>query len=216
MRLDVNRLESAALGYLEQWRSYDERFSSYISDPRKPMGLRVEVLLECLNYYSISRNVQPQLKELMNYDLEGYGGAYNPEKHRQMLIILDNFKVGHCWVDNVTRLEIEFREHLDNRVRLLSLSSKVLWQKIKGNCLVFDNDARNALRTPKDDIARFYEQWEFLYQKNACLIRDVVGTTLRKPEAPVLCFSIEKYECDWFYRRVFDVYLVMLSRKKKK
>lgn len=216
MKLDRQKLEFATLDYLEQWRLYDERFNDYIDDLNKPIHLRTQVLLQCLNYYSISRNVQPKLVELMNYDFEGCGATYNPEKHRQILLVLDNFEIGNCWIDNVTRLEKELRACLDNRVRLLSLSSKVLWQKMMGNSLVFDNDARHALKTPQDNIKQFYDKWEYLYLENYDFIQSVVKDTLRKPEAPILFFSIEKYECEWFYRRVLDVYLVKLGRELKK
>lgn len=216
MKLDLQKLESATLDYLDQWRRYDERFNDYISDPTKPLNIRTKVLLQCLNYYSVSRNVQPKLTELMNYDFEGCGKAYNPKKHKQMLLVLDNFEVGSCWVDNVTRLEKEFHERLNNTVRLLSLSSKVLWQKIAGNSLIFDNDARRALKTPQDDIASFFDTWESVFTSNYDCISTIVGATLRKPEAPILYFSIEQYECEWFYRRVLDVYLVKLGRSLKK
>lgn len=213
MKLDKKLVELAVIRYINQWLNYDCRFHAYVSDSTIPMHKRRGVFLQCLNFYSISRNVQPQLKELMNYRDAGCGAGYNPEKHKKILMILDYFVPTNNWVKDVETLQKELYTKLENRVRLLSLTSKILWQKSRGSNLVFDNDARRALNTRENDIKEFYGAWTSLYNSEYNLIVKVVEDVLDRPETPVLFHNIPKYKQDWFYRRVLDIYLVTEGRK---
>ena len=213
MELDDKKLIKAAADYCEFWYKHDRKFSEFISGSHHPMSARVDVLKQCLCAYGIQRNVQPNKAELKNYD-DGYcGDNYNPEKHKVIIEVLDDFKITGSWVDDVYQLEGLLHQGLANEVRVLSLASKVLWQKVRGQYIVFDTDARLALKTANKDISAFYNEWTRVYESNLSFIVDALEKVLER--SPFMFYRYDDYRQDWFYRRILDTYLINITREVK-
>lgn len=213
--IEERLLEDATERYLEFWMNEDSDFHKYISDATKPMYLRRNMLSDCLSRYKIARNVQPQAVEFMNYDYGGCGSGMNPAKHEKILYVLDAFETSDCWANDVLKLNSKLIRALDNKVGMLSLSSKVLWQKCRGSNLVFDDDARTALNTPLKDIHRFHAKWEALYKMNLPVIKKLVNEAVNSEGMMIPPYRLSEYESDWFYRRVLDNYLIHAGRQIK-
>ncbi|WAG08744.1 hypothetical protein NRZ30_06700 [Aeromonas jandaei] len=213
MKLDEKMLSRAAKKYCDVWYDYDSQFSKYISGEHYPVNKRIETLRSFLSHYSIQRNLQPNDKNL-NYDTKGVcAGGYNMKKHQIILAELDRFKPSNDWVSDTHRFEKILVKKLSNKVSLLSLSSKVLWQKFRGQRLIYDADARKALNVADKDLQAFNENWHNLYNHNYSQI--VVSLDLVLDESPFMSFRYDDYRQDWFYRRILDTYLINLTRSKK-
>ncbi|WP_318412060.1 hypothetical protein [Photobacterium leiognathi] len=213
MILDKKMLNSAAKKYCEVWYDYDSHFSEYISGEHYAIDERVKVLRKFLSHYSINRNLQPKDKELKHYSERVCAGSYNTKKHHIILTELDSFTPSNDWVYDTLRFEKILIDKLTNEVSLLSLSSKVLWQKFRGQRLVYDADARKALNIADKDLLGFNNNWNDLYENNYLQIVDALESVLN--DSPFMCFRYDEFRQDWFYRRILDMYLINLTRSKK-
>ncbi len=213
MIIDETKLRDAARDYCKFWDEYDSKFSEYISGVHYSNSSRIDKLRECLCEYGIQRNVQPNDNELQNDIGMGCGDGYNPKKHQVILEVLDTFEHTNDWVSDIYCLEEMLYSRLKNEVRLLSLASKVLWQKVRGSYLVYDNDARKALKVRDKDISNFYIKWNALYQENYRSVVNALEAVI--DDSPFMFYRYDDFRQDWFYRRIFDTYLINLTREQK-
>jgi hypothetical protein len=96
---------------------------------------------------------------------------------------------------------------------VLSITTKLLWLKVRDPIIIYDSQARKSLGTSDGDLSGFYAAWRTRFHVHSSAIA-IACSKLS---------SVSKYSCDqtiatpdyvsrisaqpWFQGRVFDVYL---------
>ena len=97
----------------------------------------------------------------------------------------------------VTDFEKRVSEKYDDGLRKLSLSSKILWFVYRSPILIYDKNARLALKTTSGDYHSFQRAWLEAFDRQKEEIEDACARFSSAPQ-----FSER-----WFHERVFDKYL---------
>ncbi|TOG86346.1 hypothetical protein CGI92_24850, partial [Vibrio parahaemolyticus] len=63
------------------------------------------------------------------------------------------------------------------------------------------------------DISNFYIKWNALYQENYRSIVNALEAVI--DDSPFMFYRYDDFRQDWFYRRIFDTYLINLTREQK-
>lgn len=194
--------EYFSLHYLNMWLRHDRFYHESLNN-----GTREEKLISikrAATYYKVARNLPKE------HD-EGIGRA----RYEPLLEVID--KVGAYdfsgdTVKSISKIQKRISKAYGDR-GVLSITTKLLWLKIRDPIIIYDSQARKALNTEDGDLSGFYEAWrtEFDAHSNA------IATVCSKLS------GVSKYSCDktiatpayvraiskksWFQERVFDVYL---------
>lgn len=215
MTTDHVGFEYCALRYLNMWLSNEREACEALA------GDDVQVKLDALAKFAVA-----------------YGIARNlPTRHdrgekllrfQPVLEIIDEYTAddfqGTSLVENVKLVNSLISKRYE-RGSVLSLTTKLLWLKVKSPIIIYDQQARAALNTKYGEIEAFYSLWRQQFEKNKSRIEDACESL---PD-------VHKYSIDpgfgsreyvagissqaWFQERVFDIYLWhtganKLSKKK--
>ena len=96
---------------------------------------------------------------------------------------------------------------------MLSLTTKVLWLKMKWPIIIYDRQARKEIGTPVGDLEGFYTQWRKGFQlrfgKIATVCRKLgrMGAYSVNERIATSMFIHKVASTRWFHERAFDIYL---------
>lgn len=194
--------EYFSLHYLDMWLRHDRLYHESLNN-----GTRDEKLIsikKAATYYKVARNLPKA------YDEDIARARYEP-----ILRIIDKISASDFagnTAKSIGKVQQKISKAYGNR-GVLSITTKLLWLKIRNPIIIYDSQARKALNTEDGDLSGFYEAWRTEYSAHSKNIATVC-TKLS---------SVSKYSCDqtiatpayvqaisaqpWFQERVFDVYL---------
>jgi len=191
-----------SLYYLNQWLEHDKKYSEALEDGNETTKL--SALKKALSFYGIARNLPTE------YDEKKGLTRYKP-----VLDIIDSLKAEDFQdniVEKICKVEARISQKYGNK-GVLSLSTKLLWLKLKSPIIIYDNQARLALGTKVGDLDSYYNCWrkkfevhseeisnacERLYKMSKYAVDQDIGT-----KDYIQNISSEQ----WFKERVFDIYL---------
>lgn len=195
--------EYSALYYLNWWLVRDREYCSGFEGTNTQSQL--EVLRKAAVAYRVARNLP------LAYDLDAGFPRLQP--------VLDA-------INAATRSSIEGSNLVPGilRVRdaisrvyggddLLSVTTKFLWLRFKRPIIIYDGNARRALRAVDSDLQDFYSKWRAEYQ---CVQDQLRAACDLLPRLEKFCIDTDigtaayikcVADTDWFRERVFDIYL---------
>lgn len=194
--------EYFSLHYLNMWLRHDRLCHESMNN-----GNRSEKLIsikKAAAYYKVSRNLPKEYDEDAGF-----------ERYEPIVKILDGIKASSFSdnpVKSIKKVESKISTAYGGR-GVLSITTKLLWLKVRDPILIYDSQARKALNTVEGKLSEFYSAWENEYSKHSKAI-DAACAKLNE---------VAKYSCDqtiansvyvknisaelWFKKRVFDMYL---------
>lgn len=194
--------EYFSLHYLDMWLRHDRIYHESLNT-----GTREEKLIsikKAATYYKVARNLPKEHDEYIGHS------RYEP-----ILKIIDKVSASYFSGDtikSISKVQSNISKAYGDR-GVLSITTKLLWLKIRGPIIIYDSQARKALDTKNGDLSGFYKAWRTEYSAHS----NSIATACAKLS------SISKYSCDqtiatpayvksistqpWFQERVFDVYL---------
>ena len=192
-----------ALHYLNLWISYDREFSDALQGHDE--AAKLKALADAAVFYKIARNLPTAFDEGI--------GRYKPVL--DVIEALDPKKFQEPGlIDAIEDVHNRISEQYGGR-RVISLTTKFLWLKMKSPIIIYDRRASNALHiTVRDirDYRSYYAEWLRQFQLFSDEI-DAACTSLSKareysaPNAPSSQDVENIASQHWFKQRVFDVYL---------
>ncbi len=165
---------------------------------------RLLSIKKAATYYKVARNLRKEHDEDIGH------ARYEP-----ILKIIDKVSASDFsgdTVKSISKVQKNISKAYGDR-GVLSITTKLLWLKIRDPIIIYDSQARKALNTKDGDLSGFYEAWRTEYSAHS----NAIATVCAKLS------SVSKYSCDqtiatpayvkaistqpWFQERVFDVYL---------
>lgn len=195
-------LEYCSLHYLDMWLKHDRHYHESINN-----GTRQEKLAaikKATTYYKVARNLPKKYDEDMDY-----------ERFEPIIKILDKV-ITSDFTNNTERSIIRVQDKISKAYgdrSVLSITTKLLWLKIRNPIIVYDSQARTALNTPDGDLLLFYKAWRAKYNMHSKAIATVCAKLSNVAEYSYdQTIATPSYVKDisaqpWFQERVFDMYL---------
>ena len=184
------------------WLRHDRHYHESLNN-----GTHEEKLIsikKAATYYKVARNLPKE------HDEDIGRARYEP-----LLEIIDKVSASDFsgdTVKSISKVQKRISKAYGDR-GVLSITTKLLWLKIRDPIIIYDSQARRALNTESGDLSGFYEAWRTEFDAHS----NVIATVCSKLS------SVSKYCCDqtiatpahvraismqpWFQERVFDVYL---------
>lgn len=198
-----NTFDYYALHYLNLWVSRDRMWCEALAGSDDSKKLRA--LAKAAAFYRIARNLR------MCYDT----GKDLP-RYRPILKILDALNPDDFQAEKLLPSIMKVRDKISaeyGKREVLSATTKLLWLKIQSPIIIYDRQARNALKTAPGRIEEYYKKWREEFDRNEQQVRDAC-TALQKVHRYTECADLTTPEyiakttsLPWFRERVFDVYL---------
>ena len=194
--------EHCSLHYLNQWLTYDMGCCQALANDDKSMKLTT--LKKAGSFYRVARNLPSK------YD-KGKGLA----RYQPVLDIIDYLKPSQFENNSVKEI-VKISEKISEKYggkKVLSLTTKFLWIKIKQPILIYDSRARIALGTKNQDLDACYEKWhkEFKVHQGeiakACSKLPDMNKYAINQEIGTKEYIEEISKEPWFHERVFDIFL---------
>ena len=195
-------LEYFSLHYLDMWLKHDRIYHESFNNGT--LEEKLNSVKKAATYYKVARNLPKQHEEEIGC-----------ERYEPIVKILDKAESSDFSGDtlkSIGKVQAKISKAYGGR-GVLSITTKLLWLKLRGPIIIYDSQARKALNTLDGDLPAFYKAWQAEY---SAVKNDIskVCTALR---------SVAKYSCDqtiatpayiqdisaqpWFHERVFDVFL---------
>ena len=198
----IQTFEYCSLYYLNQWLTYERGYCEALSNGNKEQKL--STLKSAGSFYSVARNLPREFDEKE--------GRYQP-----VLTILDSVSKERFpskekltqTVSKISEIEQKISKKYGKR-KVLSLTTKFLWLKIKEPIIIYDSQAENAVGSKKGNLADYYEKWTAGFEKHKKQIEKVCS---QLPKLHLYAVghkrgTIEEVSSKpWFQKRVYDVYL---------
>lgn len=195
-------LEYLSLNYLDMWLRHDRVYHESLNH-----GTRKEKLISLKKasaYYKVARNLPKK------YDEE-----IGRERYEPIARILEKANATDFSVDpikSISKVQKKISKAYGD-TGVLSITTKLLWLKIRDPIIIYDSQARKALGTMDGDLHGFYQAWRTEFKthrkeiENVCSKLDRVAKytcnqTIATPEY-IRSISAQR----WFQERVFDVFL---------
>ena len=198
----IQTFEYFSLYYLNQWLTYDRGYCQALSNGTKEEKL--STLKSAGGFYSVARNLPREFDEKE--------GRYQP-----VLTILDSVSKERFpskekltqTVSKISEIEQKISKKYGKR-KVLSLTTKFLWLKIKEPIIIYDSQAENAVGSKKGNLADYYEKWTDGFKKHK---KQIEKACSQLPKLHLYAVghkrgTIEEVSSKpWFQKRVYDVYL---------
>ena len=195
-------LEYFSLHYLDMWLKHDRPYHDSINNGTRDEKLNA--IKKAVTYYKVARNLPKEYDEDIGCD------RYGP-----ILKIIDDLVASGFSTDTVKSIsEVQgkiSRAYGDRMV--LSVTTKLLWLKMRDPIIIYDSQARVALNTPDGDLPSFYAAWRTKYNAHNKEIAAVCAKLSKVAEYSYdQTIATPSYVRDisaqpWFQERVFDMYL---------
>jgi len=194
--------EYFSLHYLDMWLKHDRLYHDSINNGTREEKLNA--IKKALAYYKVARTLPKEHDETTGCD------RYGP-----ILKIIDKV-VASDFSTNPVKSILKVREKISKAYggrNVLSVTSKLLWLKIRDPIIIYDSQARKALDTPGGNFQLFYDEWQNKYEEhshaidNACSKLSKVAKYAydQTTATPIYVKNISAQP--WFKERVFDTYL---------
>lgn len=194
--------EFCSLHYLNQWILRDSGYCEALANGSEDEKLNA--LYKAAAFYRISRNLPLAADE--NIGLPRY---------KPLLDVLDSVRPSD-FKANVIQGIREVESAISKKYRdkgVLSLTTKVLWLKLKRPIIIYDARARQAIGTKDRDLHRYYSEWRRAFKRHSEQIVAACGKLVTMSKYTIdEDIATPRYIKDitaepWFHERVFDVYL---------
>ena len=184
------------------WLKHDRPYHDSLNN-----GTREEKLnsiKKAVTYYKVARNLPKE------YDVDIRCDRYEP-----ILKIIDKVVATDFSTDtlkSISKVEREISRAYGDR-SVLSVTTKLLWLKMRDPIIIYDSQARVALKTPDGDLPGFYAAWRTKFNTHSKAIATVCAKLSKVAEysydqtiaTPTYVKDISAQA--WFQERVFDMYL---------
>jgi len=157
-----------------------------------------------VGFYRVARNLPCE------FDVKKGLARYEPVLEILDTVSKEQFKEDP--VKKILEIEREISGKYGNR-SVLSLTTKFLWLKIKQPVLIYDSQARIALRSENGDLDGYYKEWLEGFEKHKTQIENACSQLLKHhlyavdQEVGTREYINEVSSKPWFHERVFDIYL---------
>ena len=200
--MPTRTLEFCSLQYLNQWIDHDSKYCDALTHGTEEEKLAA--LGPAANFYRIARNLP------CTGDTEKGLPRYKPLLDVIDSVAPDDF--ADNTVERIYEVETVISEKYGDK-NVLSLTTKILWLKIKTPIIIYDQQARVAIGTRDGDLSGYYAHWRKEFANQSDKIRAVCDkltamtnyTTDEKLATPDYIQDLTSRT--WFRERVFDIYL---------
>lgn len=209
----IPTFEYCSLQYLNQWLTYDRHYCQALSNSNNNNNdddKKLTALKNAASFYRVARNLPSE------FDVKKGLARYQP-----VLEILDTVNQNQFSNSNnnnnkpvkkILDIEKTISQKYGNR-RVLSLTTKFLWLKIKQPIIIYDSQARIALELKTDDLQAYYNKWHKHFEKHKNQIKEACSKLpelhlyTADKEAGTPKYIKEITTKSWFHERVFDIFL---------
>ena len=200
--METKTFEYCSLHYLNQWLTYDMGYCQALANGNN--NEKLTALKNAGGFYRVARNLPSE------YDEKKGLARYEP-----VLDIIDPLKpiqFENNPIKEIREIEKRISGKYGNR-RVLSLTTKFLWIKIKQPILIYDSQARIAVGTEDGALDAYYEKWREGFKANQREIVEVCSklSDMNKyavnQEVGTKEYIMRVSGETWFHERVFDIYL---------
>lgn len=153
-----------ALGYLLMCRDHDHDARAVFQSPVPGRQLRLQRIARAAQFYRVARTLhrKPDDKATASDDrLAHY------EKLLDVLDALPHNLPARGYVAAVETAETSITEAYGLTHRLTSLASKFLWLRFGSPILIYDSQARAALKMTTNDLSEFEDRWRRQFAHDA-------------------------------------------------
>jgi hypothetical protein len=196
-----------ALHYLNLWLSKDHEFCEALDGNDEVAKLRA--LTGAAAFYRVARNLPKA------HDVDEDILRYKP-----VLDVIDALDPktfqGAQLIPLIESVHSQISQRYGGR-RVMSLTTKFLWLKMKSPIIIYDSQARKALGTKPGDIPAYYSRWREQFNSAygeinaACALLPGVREYSVSADVPTPQYIEQIASQPWFKERVFDVYLWTLG-----
>jgi hypothetical protein len=192
-----------ALHYLNQWIEQDRPCCDALAG--RDDSLKLQALAKVAAQYGIARTLPKR------YDVKN-----GLQRYRPVLEIIDAQKRADFQGDNLVPSIMKVSKEISKKYGghgSISLTTKLLWMKMKSPIIIYDSRARTAVGTALGDLAEYYEEWRKRFTpcddqiRDACASLSKVHEYVENPEIATVPYIEEITAHAWFRERVFDFYL---------
>ncbi|WP_146108692.1 hypothetical protein [Chromatium okenii] len=190
-------LEYFSLYYLNMWLTHDRLYHESLNN-----GTHEEKLVfikQAATYYKVARNLPKEYDEDIGY------ARYEPVIKIIDEVIASDFSVDT--VESIKKVQDELSRAYGGRC-VLSITTKLLWLKIRDPIIIYDSQARKALKTDDGDLSGFYTAWRNEY----CAHSKAIATICAKLSSVSNTLAIKKlliqntsktYQCSLGFKREY-------------
>lgn len=154
--------EYFSLHYLDMWLRHDLLYHKSINSGTRDE--RLNSIKKAATYYKVARNLPKE------YDEDIGCARYEP-----ILKIIDKAIASDFsgdTVKSIRKVQNKISKAYGDR-GVLSITTKLLWLKIRDPIIIYDSQARKALKTDDGDLSGFYEAWRTEYSAHSKAIASV-------------------------------------------
>lgn len=192
-----------ALHYLNQWLAKDKQYYEALAEGDE--GAKLKALKDAAAFYLVARNLHKKYEEKKGLP------RFKPVLDIIDPLASDTFR-GEQLIPELGKVRDAISDFYGGR-KVLSVTTKLLWMKIRHPIIIYDSRARRALKAKPDDVRGYYEKWQRRFLEHsqeidiACTsLQDVLDYTV-KPELATASYVSEISRERWFKERVLDIYL---------
>lgn len=197
-----------ALNYLNQWLTHDSIYCETLAGDDEAKKLKA--LKKATVFYRVARNLHKE------HDSKKGLPRFKPLLDVLELQTPDAFTTN--LVESIDKARRLISEQYGDR-GVLSLTTKFLWFKVKSPIIVYDGNAKKALKVWTDDLSAYYSAWRTRFNAVAddidlaCdSLQDVLEYSVN-PQLATASYVRDLSSRQWFKERVFDNYLWNLGAK---
>jgi hypothetical protein len=195
-------LEYYSLHYLDMWLKYDRLYHEALNNGT--CDEKLSSIKMATTYYKVARNLPKECDE-------GNGR----KRYEPILDIIDKVVVSD-FSDNTLKSISKIQSKISKAYGgkgVLSVTTKLLWLKIRSPIIIYDSQARIALNTPDGDLPSFYSAWRAKYDTHR---KDIVTVCAKLSKVAEYAYDqttatpsyVQKISVQpWLQERVFDMYL---------
>jgi hypothetical protein len=199
-------LEHCSITYAEFWFTIEEGLVAGLKSGSRSERLRA--LQKAAGYFRVARTLQKK------YDIG--------ERLELVLNILDDGRPA-CDERDVVAHVFRIRDEVGKQygdIAPLSAATKFLWLLHRDPYVIYDRQARKALRSPDGDYSQFLERWNEQY---AALREQIceISRTLPGRRCFLSCGDLisdqdvaEVAQQEWFWKRIHDIYLWTMGSRE--
>lgn len=198
----LQSFEYCSLHYLNQWLLYDSAYCLALEGGNQKEKL--SALKKAGGFYKVARNLPTAFDKKRGI-----------ERYKPVLDIIDGLSISQFDKDPVSKIietEAKISSQYGNR-GVLSLTTKFLWLKFKAPILIYDSQARIAVKSQDGDLCGYYSNWKNEFSKYET---EIIIACTKLPNLSLYAVDqqvatkgyIHKISSNkWFHERVFDIYL---------
>jgi hypothetical protein len=198
--MPVRTFDYCALQFFNQWLEKEAKIcNSLASDAR---ATQQEALIQAGGHFRIARNLPTKYEKVKNL------ARYEP-----VLEVLD--RLPQVTPDNVESVVEDAQQAISTQYggrKVLSLTTKFLWLKVKAPVRIYDSQARIALGTQDGDFSAFNAAFSARLaqctpdiERSCSKLKSVVSYTVIPQMSASEVDSLANKQ--WFKERVLDIYL---------